>query len=61
LKSDHRPYINAEIFLDDIKTVFLLYPVWFRSLAGFTAEDAELLMDNCSAHVTTDNSDLSGL
>jgi hypothetical protein len=32
LKSNDRPYVSAEIFLDDIKIMFLLYLVWLRGL-----------------------------
>jgi hypothetical protein len=52
LKSNSSPYVNAEIFLDYIRSVFLPYAIAFRSLAGLVAEDAILLMDNCSSHVT---------
>jgi hypothetical protein len=54
LKSDHRRYVNAEAFLDDITTVFLSCLVGLRGLAGFATEDAVLLADNCSVHGTDD-------
>jgi hypothetical protein len=54
LKSNSRTYVNAEIFPDDIRSVFLPYVIGLRSLAGLGAEDAVLLIDNCSAHVTDD-------
>jgi hypothetical protein len=54
LKSNHRPYVNAEIFLEDVRTVFLPYLVCVRGLGAFAAEEAVLLMDNCSAHLTDD-------
>jgi hypothetical protein len=52
LKSNHRPYVNTEIFLDYIKTVFLSYLVWLRGLDEFAIKGAILLMDNYSDHVT---------
>jgi hypothetical protein len=52
LKSHSRPYVNAEIFLDYISSVFLPYVIRLRSLAGLVAEDAVLLMDNCSSHAS---------
>jgi hypothetical protein len=52
LKSNSRTNVNAEIFLDDIRRVFLPYVIELRSLAGLVAEDAVLLMANCSSHVT---------
>jgi hypothetical protein len=54
LKSHHRPYVNTEIFLDYIRTVFLPYLVGFGDEAEFAAEDAVLMMDKCSTHVTDD-------
>jgi hypothetical protein len=54
LKSDHRPYVKAEIFLEDVRTLFLPYLVCVRGLGAFAAEEAVLLMENCSAHVTDD-------
>jgi hypothetical protein len=52
LTYSQKPYINAGIFLDYIRTVFLLYLVSLRVLAGFPEEAAVFLMDNYSAHVT---------
>jgi hypothetical protein len=49
-----RPYINAKIFLEYDRNVFLSCLVCVRGLGAFTAEEAGLLMDNCSAHVTDD-------
>jgi hypothetical protein len=54
LKSNNRPSVNAEIFLDCIKTVFLPDLVWLRGLAEFSAEDAALLMNDSSAPVPDD-------
>jgi hypothetical protein len=54
LKSNSRPYLNAEIFLDYTRSVVLPYVIGLRSLAGLVEKDAVLSMDNCSAHVTDD-------
>jgi hypothetical protein len=54
LTSNHRPYVNAEIFLEYVRTVFLPYLVCVRGLATFAAEEAVLLMDKSSAHVSDD-------
>jgi hypothetical protein len=58
LKSNSRPYINAGIFLDYIRSVFLPYVIGLRNLARLVVEEAVLLMDNCSSHVTDDVSRL---
>jgi hypothetical protein len=54
--SNHRPYLNAEIFLMYVRTVFLPDLVWLRGLGAFVAEESVLvlLMDDCSAHITDD-------
>jgi hypothetical protein len=52
LTSNHRPYVNAEIFLEYVRTVFLPSLVCVLGLGAFAAEEAVSLMDNCSAHVT---------
>jgi hypothetical protein len=54
LKFNQRPYINAEIFLDSIRTIFLPYIDMLRGLAVFAQEPAVLLMDNCWVHVSDD-------
>jgi hypothetical protein len=54
LTSDRKPYVNAEIFLDYIKTVFFRYLVGLRGLAEFWPERVVLVTDKCSAHVTDD-------
>jgi hypothetical protein len=51
LRSNPKPYINAEIFLDYIRTVFLPNLAEFRTLDGFAEETGVLLMDNCPSHV----------
>jgi hypothetical protein len=54
LRSNPKPYINAEIFLDYIRTVFLSNLAELRTLEGFAEETGELLMANCPSHVTED-------
>jgi hypothetical protein len=54
LTFNQKPYINAGIFLDDIRTIFLPYLDMLRGLAVFAQEPAVLLMDNCSAYVNDD-------
>jgi hypothetical protein len=51
LKSRAKPYINAENFEKQIRTVFLSNLDELQSLEEFSAEDAILLMDNCPSHV----------
>jgi hypothetical protein len=45
LRSNPSPYINAEIFLDYIWTVFILNLAELRTLDAFTDETGVLLMD----------------
>jgi hypothetical protein len=52
LKARSKPYINAEFFLDYIRTVFLSNLNELRALEEFADEDAVLLMDTCPGHVT---------
>jgi hypothetical protein len=56
LKFNQKPYINAGIFLDYIRIIFLPYIDMLRGLAVFAEEPAVLLMDmdNCSTHVSDD-------
>jgi hypothetical protein len=51
LRSNPKPCINAEIFLDYIQTVFLPNLAELRTLDGFVEETGVLLMDNCPSHV----------
>jgi hypothetical protein len=51
LRGRSKPYINAEIFEEYIRTVFLPNLNELRSLEQFADEDAVLLMDNCSSHI----------
>jgi hypothetical protein len=53
-RSNPSPYINAEIFLDYIRTVFSPNLAELRTLGAFTEETGVLLMDNCPSHVTDD-------
>jgi hypothetical protein len=52
MKSNAKPYVSAEIFLDSIQTVFLpnLAELW--RLDEFAEEIAVFLMDRCSSHIT---------
>jgi hypothetical protein len=54
LKFNQKPYINAGIFLDYIRTIFLPCIDMLRGLAVFVQEPAVLLMANCSAHASDD-------
>jgi hypothetical protein len=51
LRSNPKPYINTEIFLGYIRTVFLPNLAELRRLDGFAEETGVLLMDNCPSHV----------
>jgi hypothetical protein len=52
MKVQPKPYVNAEIFIDYLKTVFLPNLAELRKVEAFAEEDAVLLMDNCPSHVT---------
>jgi hypothetical protein len=54
LKCNQKPYINAGIFIDYIRTVFLPNIDALRDLAVFLQEVAVVLMDNCPDHVSDD-------
>jgi hypothetical protein len=54
LRSNTSSYINTEIFLDYIRTVFLPNLAELRTLDAFTEETGVLLMDNCPSHVIDD-------
>jgi hypothetical protein len=51
LRSNPKPYINAKIFLDYIRTVFLSNLAELRTQDRFAEETGVLLMDNCPSHV----------
>jgi hypothetical protein len=53
LRSNPKPSINAEIFFDYIRTVFLPIFAALRTLDGFTEETGMLLMDNCLSYVAS--------
>jgi hypothetical protein len=53
-KFNQKPYLNASMFLDSIRTICLPYIDGFRSLAVFAQEIVVLLMDNCLAQVSHD-------
>jgi hypothetical protein len=52
LKSNRKPSLNAEIFLDYIQTVFLHDLAELPTLDEFAEEFGVLLMVNCSSHAT---------
>jgi hypothetical protein len=54
MKSNAKPSINSEIFLDYVQTVFLPYLAELRPLDEFAEEMEVLLMDNCPSHITSD-------
>jgi hypothetical protein len=54
LRSNPSPYINAEIFLDYIRTVFLPNLAELRKLEAFTEETGLLLMEKSPSHVIDD-------
>jgi hypothetical protein len=51
LKSRGKSDINAEIFSEDIRTVFIPNLNELRSLEQFARAEAVLLIDNCPSHV----------
>jgi hypothetical protein len=53
-RSNPNLYINAEIFLDSIRTVFLPNLAELRTLDEFAEETGVLLMDNYPSHVIDD-------
>jgi hypothetical protein len=52
MKSNAKPYINVEIFLDYVRTVLIPKLGELRRLVEFAEEMPVLLMDNCSSHIT---------
>jgi hypothetical protein len=54
MKSNAKPYINAEIFLDSVQTVFRPRLAELRRLDEFAEEMAVLLYDYCPSDITTD-------
>jgi hypothetical protein len=54
MKSNTKPYINTEIFLDYYQAVFRPNLAEFRRLDEFADEMTVLLIDNYSSHITSD-------
>jgi hypothetical protein len=54
MKWNAQPYINAEIFLDYVQTMFPFNRAELRRLDKFTEEMPVSLMENCSSHITSD-------
>jgi hypothetical protein len=52
LKKRAKLYINSELFVDYIQTVFLPHLAGLRRNEALSHEEAALLMDNCSPHLT---------
>jgi hypothetical protein len=52
LRHRDKPYVNADLFQDCSRTVFIPRVEATRVLHGLSEEDAALLMDNCSPHLT---------
>jgi hypothetical protein len=52
LKHRDEPYVNAELFEDYLRSVFLPYLMITCIVKDRREEDAVLLMDNCSRHLT---------
>jgi hypothetical protein len=52
LKHRDRPYVKAELFEDYLWSVFLPHAMISRIVKDRRKEDAVLLMDNCSPHIT---------
>jgi hypothetical protein len=52
LKHRDKPYVNAELFEDYLRGVFLPHLMITRIVTDLREEDAALLMENCSPHLT---------
>jgi hypothetical protein len=52
LKHRDKPYGNAELFEDDLRSVFLLHLMIDRIVKDPRGEVAVSLADNCSLHIT---------
>jgi hypothetical protein len=46
-----KPYVNAELFEDFLRSVFLPHLMITRVVKDLREEDAAFLMDNCSPHI----------
>jgi hypothetical protein len=51
-KHRDKPYAPAKLFEDDLRSVFLPHLIIIRIVKDLREEDAVLLMDNCSHHIT---------
>jgi hypothetical protein len=54
MESNEKPYINTEIFLDYVQTVFLPNLAELRRWDEFAEKMAGRSMDNCPSHITSD-------
>jgi hypothetical protein len=52
LRHRDEPYVNAELFEDYLRNVFLPQLMITRIVKDLPEEDAALLMDSCSSHST---------
>jgi hypothetical protein len=52
LKHRAKPYVNSDLFENYLRTVFLAHLAIRRIMQNIPEEDAVLLMDNCSPHLT---------
>jgi hypothetical protein len=51
VKHRDKPYVNADLFENYIRTMFLPHLIAMRRMYDFGEEDTVLLMDNCSPHL----------
>jgi hypothetical protein len=54
MKSDAKPYIDAEIFLDYVQTAFRPLLAGLRRLDEVAEEMVVLLIDDCPSDITSD-------
>jgi hypothetical protein len=52
LKQRAKPYVNVDLFENYVRTVFLPHLAIIRIMQNVRNEEAMLLMDNCSPHLT---------
>jgi hypothetical protein len=52
LKHGNKPYVNAELFKDDLRRVFLPHLMIIRIVKDRREEDAMLLIDHSSPRIT---------
>jgi hypothetical protein len=53
LKRRAKPYVNADLFENYVRTVFLPHLAITRIMQNVRREKAVLLMDNCSPSITS--------